>query len=235
MRRRTGFTLIELLVVIAIIAILIGLLLPAVQKVREAAARIQSSNNLKQIGIALHSSHDTFGAFPPIVAINNNGNYRGPYAPGQGTYYKTSFFWCLLPFLEQGNVVSDASIPNTVIANSNSNVANMPGSSVLKVLIAPGDPSPTNVSTASWSWFNGGTVYNQSLTSYAPNSRVFDGNSPSGTHSPWDVSYGAAAGSNRMTGISDGTSNTIFVVERPMVIGDVVCTLKTQAIVGPRP
>merc|ERR1711964_860225 len=93
-RYRHGFTLIELLVVIAIIAILIALLLPAVQAAREAARRTQCNNNLKQIGLALHNYHATYGVFPPGWGWRADGNHHNSWA------------WSakILPYIEQGGL-----------------------------------------------------------------------------------------------------------------------------------
>jgi prepilin-type N-terminal cleavage/methylation domain-containing protein/prepilin-type processing-associated H-X9-DG protein len=100
---RKGFTLIELLVVIAIIAVLIGLLLPAVQKVREAAARIQCQNNLHQLGIALHSYHDANSVLPPAGKGYGWCIVSGPYQ-GDAQVYNLNGLSLLLPYVEQGNL-----------------------------------------------------------------------------------------------------------------------------------
>src|SRR2546427_12042506 len=114
---RPGFTLIEMLVVIAIIAVLVGLLLPAVQKVREAASRMKCQNNLHQFGIALHHCHDVRGSFPPGYV--NSVSSKFPNVPA--SRFRWSMLAELTPYLEQTNVYRtlDLTIP---LYDQNNNV-----------------------------------------------------------------------------------------------------------------
>src|SRR5437667_1890585 len=163
--RRRAFTLIELLVVIAIIAILIGLLVPAVQKVREAAARAASSNNLKQIGLAIHNCQGTHGKLPTTRSCFPNAVPNG--APwgvqAQQPSLMGTMHYYLLPFIEQDNAYKQT------WGNSWRDTPNGGRSdTVVKVFLSPGDPSVTgNGQAADWG--------NRGQTSYFANWHAFGG------------------------------------------------------------
>src|SRR5580692_7530692 len=128
-RLRSGFTLIELLVVIAIIAVLVGMILPAVQKVREAAASTKCRNNLKQLALAAHNYHDAMDFFPPGIAD-----------PGPNGRY-TSLFVELLPFIEQGTVYNEWNFSNPSV---NFGGPGTPAANVIRIMVCPSQIIPQN-------------------------------------------------------------------------------------------
>jgi prepilin-type N-terminal cleavage/methylation domain-containing protein len=182
---RGGFTLMELLVVNAIIAVLIGLLLPAVQKVREAAARIQCANNLKQIALAMHNYHDAHGCMPPGLGYA----YAGSTAYGSGYLHA-------LPYLEEQNLYDKAQVGGIVWAGNNE-----VRGTVLKKLLCPSDPT-----TGDEVRDNNGVLWGPS--SYAGNAQVFCETWPGGYFK------GINAWPRLETSFPDGTSTTILFAEK---------------------
>lgn len=219
--RRPSFTLIELLVVIAIIAILIGLLLPAVQKVREAAARTKCSNNLKQICLGSHNYQNAIGVFPPGVVAQGAGfTWASP---------DVGCFAFLLPYIEQGNLYNLLNPLPSLSMVSPSWYANASywstAQNPIKIMQCPSDPSAANETVGVWLslycddtdyTFTGGYYPNPTgsvlaKSNYCPNGGYIG----TGNNTYWNAWAGPFTADSQSTfaTVTDGSSNTVFFCE----------------------
>ncbi|MDX2037213.1 MAG: DUF1559 domain-containing protein [Isosphaeraceae bacterium] len=215
---RSGFTLIELLVVIAIIAVLIALLLPAVQAAREAARRIQCTNNMKQLGLALHNYHDVNGAFPPGRIWRNSG-FPTIFSGEQNT----TWFCLMLPMFEQGvlanaynyslgaegPVLSLSNIPaldaNATVSGTKLAVFQCPSDRVNTFRLNPNYAGP-KYSAAPFIYTKGNYAVSWGNTGWGQ-----------GFRGTFTTQYQQSAFGHKMdikiSNVTDGTSNTVFVGE----------------------
>jgi prepilin-type N-terminal cleavage/methylation domain-containing protein len=192
-RSRRGFTLIELLVVIAIIATLVGLLLPAVQKVREAAARMSCQNNLKQIGLGIHNFHDTNTYLPTQGRNVTSARLLVNGAPAAANVQDWGWLYQILPFIEQGNLYNQA---------SDDTVKQTP----VKIYFCPTRRKPVVLA----------------LGNGALNDYVGNGGTDTGATTGAIIIHSSAQGVPCFTldlnNITDGTSNTMLVGEKHLNI-----------------
>jgi prepilin-type N-terminal cleavage/methylation domain-containing protein/prepilin-type processing-associated H-X9-DG protein len=199
---RTGFTLIELLVVIAIISVLIGLLLPAVQKVREAAARMSCQNNLKQMGLALHTYHDANGKFPWGHQDSNN-------------FFSLPWAVFILPYIEQANLYNKFDTKKQFLDPVNQGPH---AQTRVPVYCCPSSPSNGKVFTDTWTAANelGQTIpWTVSASDYVCTGGV-QGGYRGKFYSPYPGDINGVMQDNKTFSISmitDGTSNTFLVGE----------------------
>jgi prepilin-type N-terminal cleavage/methylation domain-containing protein len=211
--RRPGFTLIELLVVIAIIAVLVGMLLPAVQKVREAANRASCGNNLKQVGIALHNYHDTFGSFPA----------GGTQSPAGG--YGHSWWILTLPYIEQGNLFAQFDIkgaysPHTGLVYYGTNEYNgrVMSQAFITILFCPSSSLPRRELVGSTPGDGVPSTTYVGISGAIDHLTTVDRDGETYPHyGIGKVSRGGVLISHetvRIADISDGTSNTLMVAEQ---------------------
>jgi prepilin-type N-terminal cleavage/methylation domain-containing protein len=221
--QRQGFTLIELLVVIAIIAILMGLLLPAVQKVRESAARTQCANNLKQIGLACFNYESTYGYFPPAFNLLPSPD---PTAPAVVNSVGHSMFVWILPYVEQDNVyrLINTRANGGFFGSGNFPNGNPAYSTVIKNFLCPSSPGPAYLdysAALNQGWSASGVPINYppglifGRTDYAPIAGTALGIG-SGTAESQVSGNPGIIGINtrtRVTDVTDGTSNTLMIVE----------------------
>jgi len=193
-RQRVAFTLIELLVVIAIIGILVGLLLPAVQKVRDAANRARCMNNVKQLSLAVHNYASTYqDKLPPAGAVTNGGS--------------GSIIWFLLPYIEQDNLWRSTQVGGS-IGNGGAGCSTAP----LKPLQCSSDITNQN---------GLGQTTQTATSSYAANYLLFGGQT---TTSTTNASFYGNIAAFTISNIPDGTSNTLMWSEMSACAGATLCT-----------